>query len=248
MPQGDQMIDPYEFNRRLAEAARAMSGEEGTTQTLDRAVQFASEIVDHCDFAGISVVRPDGIETPVATDEALRRVDELQYELGEGPCLDALKHNDVLVVGNLADDSRWPRWGPHISQELGVHSSMSIRLFTSDETLGALNLYALKPDAFGHEDLLEGVALAAQAAVALSASLEEEHLHRAMQTRSTIGEAIGIVRERFGLTSDQAFGVLRRMSSQHNIKLHQVAQTLVETGALPDKRPERGPLPTPLDL
>jgi AmiR/NasT family two-component response regulator len=111
---------------------------------------------------------------------------------------------------------------------------MSIRLFTDHENLGALDVYARKPDAFTHEDLLDGLIVGAHAAVALSASLEEDHLRRAMDTRRMIGEATGILRERFGLSTDQAFGVLRRMSQTHNIKLYQVAQTLIETGRLPE--------------
>jgi GAF domain-containing protein len=226
-----------EFSRNLAEAARAMSVEEGTQHTLERAVQMATDMLEHCDFAGISLVGPAGVETPAATDEALRRVDELQYELEEGPCLDALRHNDVVVVTDLAEDPRWPNWGPHIARELDIHSSMSIRLFTSDESMGALNCYAMKIDAFDQEEILDGLVVAAHAAVALAGTLEEDQLRRALETRRTIGEATGILRERFGLTSDQAFGVLRRMSSTHNIKLHRVAQTLVDTGFLPHQDP-----------
>jgi AmiR/NasT family two-component response regulator len=77
--------------------------------------------------------------------------------------------------------------------------------------------------------------LAAHAALALAATLEEDHLHRALESRRMIGEATGIIRRRFGLTTDQAFGVLRRISQTHNIKLHQVAQTLVDTGSLPER-------------
>jgi GAF domain-containing protein len=236
------MSERYEFNRDLAEAARAMSEEEGTQDTLERAVQVATDMLEHCDFAGISVVRPDGVETPAATDESLRRIDELQYAMAEGPCLTSLKQTDVVVSADLADDPRWPTWGPHIARELDIHSSMSIRLFTSDHNLGALNCYAMKVDAFGTDDVLDGLVVAAHAAVALAGTLEEDHLRRALETRRMIGEATGILRERFGLTTDGAFGVLRRMSQNHNIKLHRVAQTLVDTGALPDA--SRSPRPS----
>jgi GAF domain-containing protein len=212
-----------------------MAEERGTQHTLDRAVQMATDMIASCDLAGISIVHPEGIDTPAATSEALRMIDEFQYELNEGPCLDALRQTDVLVVNNLADDPRWPRWGPHIARELGVHSSMSIRLFTDRENLGALNLYARNVAAFDHEDLLDGLVIGAHAAVALAGTLEEDQLRRAMETRRMIGEATGIIRERFGLNTDQAFGLLRRMSQTHNIKLHQVAQTLVDTGRLPDR-------------
>jgi GAF domain-containing protein len=229
------MMDRHAFDRQLAEAARAMATEVGTQHTLDRAVQMATDLIANCDLAAISVVRRDGIDTPAASHEQLRLVDELQYRLGEGPCLDALKQTDVLTVINLADDQRWPNWGPRIARELGIHSSMSFRLFTNGRDLGILNLYATKIDAFTTDDLMDGLVVAAQAAVALAGTIEEDNLHRAMETRRMIGEATGILRERFGLTTNQAFDVLRRMSQTHNMKLHQAARQLVDTGALPDE-------------
>jgi GAF domain-containing protein len=229
------MSDRYDFNRQLADAAREMSSESGTQLTLDRAVQMATDMIESCDLAGISVAGPDHIETPAASDETLRTIDERQYEIGEGPCLDALRQEEVLTVGNLAEDPRWPRWGPHVADELGIHSSMSFRLFTTGDNIGVFNLYAKSVDAFSSDDVLDGMILAAHAAVALAATLEEDHLHRALDSRRMIGEATGIIRERFGLTTDQAFGVLRRISQTQNIKLHQVAQTLVDTGSLPER-------------
>ncbi|NDL55878.1 GAF and ANTAR domain-containing protein [Phytoactinopolyspora mesophila] len=227
-------MNRYQFNRLLAEAARAMADEPGTQLTLERAVLMATDIIENCDLAGVSLVHRSGIDTHAASHKTLRQIDELQFELNEGPCLDALNQTDVLSVTNLAADPRWPNWGPRIAAELDIHSSMSFRLFTSGENLGALNLYATKIDAFSHEDLLDGLALAAHAAVALAGTIEEEQLHRALDTRRMIGEATGILRERFGLTTDQAWDVLRRISSQHNIKLHRVAQQLVDVGTLPD--------------
>ena len=227
------------FNRQLAEAARAMAEEKGTHATLDRAAQMAVDVLERCDYAGISVVRPGGIETPAATDEALRHIDELQYKLGEGPCLAALTLTEVVVTTNLAEDDRWPHWGATISRELDIHSSLSVRLFTGKEALGALNCYATKTDAFTGDDVLDAQVVAAHAAVALADTLEEDHLRRAMETRRMIGEATGILRERFGITTGQAFNVLQRMSSTHNIKLFQVAQTLVSTGSLPDEEAGR---------
>src|SRR5215203_3011827 len=112
-------MNRHDFERQLAEAARAMSGEPGTRATLDRAVQMATELVEHCDLAALSLVHPNGIDTPAASHESLRRVDELQYELREGPCLDALSQVDVMTVTNLADDSRWPRWGSQVASDLG---------------------------------------------------------------------------------------------------------------------------------
>lgn len=226
-------MDRFEFDRHLADAARAMAEEPGTQSTLERALQVATELVESCDLAGVSLVRGGEIETPAASHETLRRIDDLQYELDEGPCRDALKQGEVVVVSDLGTDPRWPRWGPRMVEEVGVHSSMSFRLFTEGDDLGALNMYSYQVDAFDHEDLLDGQVVAAHAAAALASTMEQDDLRRALDTRRVIGEATGILRERFDLSTDQAFGVLKRVSSQQNIKLYRVAQYLVDTGELP---------------
>jgi GAF domain-containing protein len=226
-------MDRFEFDRQLATAARALAEEPSTLSTLERAVHVASELVEGCDLAGISVVRGGQVDTPAASHEALRRMDELQFEMEEGPCRDALKQHEVVLVSDLAEDPRWPRWGPQMVEELGVRSSLSLRLFLEGDDLGALNLYGYEPDAFDQEDLLDGLVLAAHAAVALANTLEQDQLKRALDTRRFIGEATGMLRERFDLSTDQAFGVLKRVSSEQNIKLFRVAHYLVETGHLP---------------
>jgi GAF domain-containing protein len=228
-------MNRHEFNRQLAEAARAMSEEPGTQLTLDRAVQMATDLIDHCEMAGLSVVRGGVIETPAASDETLRRVDEVQYEMQEGPCLQALHQTDVVTASNLAEDDRFPKWGRYVARELDLHSSMSFRLFTDGESLGALNLYSTQVNAWNHDDLLDGLIVAAHASIALAATLQEEHFKSALETRQIIGQAIGILRERFDLSADQAFGLMRRVSSTNNLKINQIARQLVDTGRLPDR-------------
>jgi GAF domain-containing protein len=225
-------LDRDEFNRQLAEAARAMARAKGVELTLDRAVEMATGLVESCDLAAVSLVRGTGMTTLAASHEALHRADQLQHELGEGPCVTALRQTDVLVVPNLAEDPRWPRWAPRIARQLGICSVMSFRLFIDEKDLGALTLYATRAHAFTAEDVLDGHVVAAAAAVALAGSLREADLARGLESRRIVGQAIGILRERFGLTQDQAFGVLRTISSHHNIKLHQVAEALVDSGSL----------------
>ena len=226
-------MERYEFNRQLADAARAMAEENDTEHSLDHVVGLATDLLPHCDLAGLAVVRSGGIEVLAANREELRLIDELQYELGEGPCVGALRDTDVVSVGNVEADPRWPRWGPHISEHFDIRSAISFRLFTEGTTLAALNVYSKKPDAFTQEDLVDGLVVAAQAAVALSGALELDQLHQALRSRQTIGEAVGMLRERFDLTSDKAFAVLKRLSSQQNVKLVRVAQHIVDTGSLP---------------
>ena len=108
-----QVSDLSSLHNQLAGAARALQDEPDTQRTLDRSVQVATDLIPNCTYAGISIVHRDGlIDTPAATSELVRRGDELQYEFGEGPCLDAIWHHDTVVSPDLTVEQRWPRWAP----------------------------------------------------------------------------------------------------------------------------------------
>jgi GAF domain-containing protein len=231
--QDSRMEGAGEFNRQLAAAVRAMQEEPDTKGTLDRAVTTATEIIDGCDLAGISIVHAAGIDTASASDESLKRVDELQYVLGQGPCLDALQDHETVHSPDLLADERWPEWGAHVAEEIGAGSIVSYRLFANRHSLGALNLYSRKTHAFSSDDIYHGLALAAHVAVALAASQKEEHLERAVTSRTVIGQAEGILMERFGIDAEQAFNVLRRVSQDRNVKLNLIAEELVRTRRTP---------------
>ena len=134
----------------------------------------------------------------------------------------------------MRTDPRWPTWGPLVAKEIGVVSIVSYRLFTTEDTLGALNLYSRRPDAFDTDDVYNGQALAAHVAVALAASQNTTHLELAIANRTVIGQAEGILMERFGITAEQAFAVLRRVSQHRNVKLNRVAEELVRTRETPE--------------
>jgi GAF domain-containing protein len=218
----------------LAAAARDLSADD-VGQTLEKAVGLAVELIDGCDACGVTLVRRgDTLETPAYTDEKVFRGDQLQYELNEGPCMDAAWQHEMVFSADLGREARWPRWAPRVVEELGAHSMLCVQLFTDAHVLGALNLYSWKPGAFTSEDSRgEALALAAHVAVALAAAQEISHLTTALGTRTVIGQAVGILMERFGLTADRSFEVLQRVSSQTNTKLLHVAQQLVETRRLP---------------
>jgi GAF domain-containing protein len=230
-----------ELGEELAAAARVMQGEVDTQHVLDRAVALAVEMVDGCDQAGVSTVhRKAPIDTAAASDPLVRRGDELQYSLQEGPCLDSIWHHETVHSRDLAADGRWPRWGPAVVAELGVASMLCFQLYTNADTLGALNLYSEQVDAFDEDDLTAGLVLAAHTAVALAGAQHVEQLRTAALNRTIIGQAQGILMERFRLSADRAFLVLRRVSQDRNVKLHQVASELVQTRVLPPPaRPER---------
>lgn len=230
-------MDRLAFNEQLADAARRAAEDDDAEQTLERAVNLPVELIEHCSLAGIAVlkhVHPHGssLESPAVSHADVRHLDQLQHKLGQGPLIE-LRHDDAIISGTVATDDRWSHWGAEASSAYRIRSAMAFRLFTDGRTVAALGLYSEKPDAFTRDDLADGLAMAAHAGVALAAALELDQLHTALMSRRVIGEAVGMLRERFTLSSDQAFDVLKRLSSQQNVKLAHIAEQIVQTGDLP---------------
>lgn len=222
------------FERQLADAVRDLDAQVDPPHTLQRVAEMTPEFFSACDHVGISLVERDRIRTPIATDERLRQLDEAQHELGEGPCREAILEHETVVVDDLATDPRWPSWGRVMVTELGIRSSASFRLFTRpDRTWGALNVYSTTPGAFTDEDVEQGRIIAALAAVTLARSIHDEQLAQALESRTLIGQATGMLMERFALDDHRAFDVLRRLSSQQNVKLRDLAAQVVQTRDLP---------------
>jgi GAF domain-containing protein len=219
---------------RFADIARSLGAQTSELGTLERALSVAVEIVEGCQHAGISlVVGGRRIETPAATSNVALRGDQLQYELGEGPCLDSIAYHETVLSPDLLKETRWPTWAPQVARELGVRSMLCFQLFTSARSLGALNLYSESVDAFHSESQAVGLTLAAHIAVALAASREIDTRDVAMLNRTVIGQAEGILMERYDLSSDKAFSVLKRVSQDTQTKLVLVAAELVRTRRMP---------------
>jgi GAF domain-containing protein len=159
--------------------------------------------------------------------------DRLQYELNEGPCLDSIAHSETIQSPDLLTESRWPTWGPRVVKDLGVRSMLCFQLFTTARSLGALNLYSEHAQAFGEQDVVVGLNLAAHIAVALAASREIDTRDLAIVHRTVIGQAEGILMERYDLTPDKAFSVLKRVSQDTQTKLVDIAFELVRTRRIP---------------
>jgi transcriptional regulator with GAF, ATPase, and Fis domain len=213
-----------------------MSAESSTQGTLERAVLMATAMVPGCDAAGISILHRDSIDTPVASSEALRKVDELQHQIKQGPCFDALRDTETVTSVDLDTDRRWPEWGPRVTSELGFHSTLSFMLFTDGESRGALTLYSREVNGFTHDDIEDGLALAAHIAVAFTAADHADQLLAGLASRTVIGQATGILMERFGLDPAAAFAVLVRISQHSNTKIIDLATELVRTGRMEELR------------
>jgi GAF domain-containing protein len=207
-------------------------GEE--TPTLQSVVERAVEVVPACDWASVTLRRRrNRTETVAASSDVAVQVDQLQYDLGEGPCLEAAVTGQPRVSNHLATSQDWPRWGPRAA-DIGVHAILGIQLSTAEEVLGALNLYSGTPGAFGHEDLDVADIYATHATNALTAARMSSGLRTALHSRHMIGVAQGILMQTYELTMEQSFELLRRYSSHTNTKLADVAEYVVTHGALPD--------------
>lgn len=217
------------LSERMAEAARQLQDHHADPEgTFRMAVELAHGNIEGCGGAGLSFVRKRRVvETVAATNQMVIDAERLQYELGEGPCLDAIWEARTVYSPSLGYDHRWPTWGPRVVEETAAQSVLSLQLFTHGDTLGALNLYSRSRDAFDDEAREEGMAIAAHVAIAIAASQEVHHLTMGLDTRSVIGQATGLLMERFDLDAARAFSVLARLSSQHNVKLRTVAIDIV---------------------
>jgi GAF domain-containing protein len=221
-----------ELARRLAEAARGLQQQLDPQQVLDRVVGLAVAMVPGADEATITMVRARRhVYSAAATGELARWFDVLQEETGEGPCLDAMWKQQTVRVNDLAADPRWPVLGPRAG-ERGVGSMLCLQLFVHEDTLGALDLLAHEKAAFTDESEHIGLLLASHAAIAVADAQKLGHAAIALANRDIIGQAKGILMERFKLTADQAFDVLAKVSQETNRKLYAVAEDLARTGTL----------------
>lgn len=226
-----------EATQRLSDfeqLARAFAVAPDENDRLQLAVDSAMTLVGRCDHAGITVNESGGVLTRVSSDDVVRRANELQYELGEGPCLNFRRDQDTIVVHDLASDQRWPRWAARVHGEFGATSMMSLLVYTDDRSYGALSLYAVGDRRFDDDDLVVAQALAGHLALAMSAEREIDQLGMAIISRQVIGQAEGILMERLDITADQAFDYLRRVSSHSNRKLVTIASEIARTRKLPD--------------
>ncbi len=218
----------------FGEVARSLAANEGQQATLTKIVHLAVEHLESCDFAGISLVEGRKITSPASSNDLPRIVDSIQSEVGEGPCLDAIKEHEVFQTGDLAAEERWPRFATRAYEETGVRSILSLRLFVEEDTMGALNLYSTAPDAFDESDVALGTVFAVHASVAMSAARREDHLEQKAQSRDVIGRAKGILMARSGASDDDAFAMLKAASQRMNVKLRVIAEQIVEQKPPPE--------------
>jgi GAF domain-containing protein len=217
-----------DLGEAMARAARAIHTPLSLDETLCTIADTALLSLPSFDAAGVCTIDKHGkAHTRAATRQLVWELDRLQYELSEGPCVDSLRDADVVTAPELRHDQRWPRYVPG-AVGLGVKSQLAARLYLDDEgTLGGLNLYSTTSAKLPSDTEHTAELFATHAAIALGSARQLEGLNEALQTRSVIGQAIGILMHRYTLDGDSAFSLLIRTSSHANVKLRIVAERLV---------------------
>lgn len=238
MPEGPGVVA-----ESFATLARVLLGTRGVAAALQRIVDEAVLAIEGCDHAAISLVQAHVIDTPAASDDVGRLVDAIQYEVGQGPCLEVIHQHRTFKTDDLEVEARWPEFSARAARETGVRSMVSFQLFADDETMGALNLYSKSPAAFDEDAVHMGVVFAAHASVALNAAQTEEELRAAIVTRDVIGQAKGILMARQHVSADEAFVILRKASQRLNLKLRDVAGTVASQAGVPPAEATPGPAP-----
>ena len=220
--------------RELAVSLRDLASRSTVDETLQLAVDRATELIPGCDVADLMFIRDGGTTTPVSSDPVAVTLDQLQAEAREGPCLTAAGELARVVAHDLGHDERWPRFGPRAA-ELGVRSALSFQLFLlrhEGDRLGALNLFGRRPFAFDQDAIAIGEIFAAHCAAVLASAISQEGATAALRSRDVIGQAKGILMERHDLSANEAFSLLRAASQRQHVKLRELAERVAETGRL----------------
>jgi GAF domain-containing protein len=218
--------------------ARVVLADREFFDVLTAITGLARRAMPGTEAASITLIRGEVPFTAAHDGQMALDADELQYERGYGPCMDAGRAGQMFLVNDMRTEQRWPDYAQHVAAH-GVLSSLSVPLPFQGAAIGALNTYAGHPEAFGEQDVVLAEEVAAWVAVAVGnanttarSSDDLTHLRTAMMSRAVIEQAKGILMERHKITEDEAFTILTHASQQTNTKLRDVAADLVRAGAL----------------
>jgi GAF domain-containing protein len=219
--------------------ARIVSADRELSEVLTEITRIARRAMPSVEAASITLIRDEKPFTAAYDGQMALDADELQYERGYGPCMDAGRAGQRFLIDDMRTDQRWPDYAQHAAAH-GIFSSLSVPLPFQGATIGALNTYAGRPNLFDDRDVEIAEEVAAWVAIAVgnaeaSARTSEDltQLRAAMMSRACIEQAKGILMERHKIKEDEAFTALTHASQRTNTKLRDVAEELVRTGALP---------------
>ena len=226
--------DPAEVEAthlRIAEIVQELYGRDDVDSdtVIAELAEHAAVEVPGAQYAGVTVTRNGRqIDTPAATHKWPILLDEIQQRHRQGPCLSAAWEEKTIHVRDLETDERFPLYARDVLAETPIRSVMSFQMWIAGETMGALNVYAETPNVFDEKTRAIGLVFAAHSSVAWNAARRDEQFKKALASRDVIGQAKGMLMERYGVNAIQAFDLLRKLSQDSNTPLIQIAADLVE--------------------
>lgn len=216
------------LSRTMALTADSLDGPVEVDELLQLICLAAIDSVPGAEYAGITIADRRGkLETPAATHQLVHRVDALQYQFRQGPCVDAVGGRWQARSDDLGIDVRWPVYGP-LAADLGIVSQMGIELFDEPGCIAGLNLYSSSAGAFDDDTVESAMLFAIQAAHTLGRVLTHKDLTAAMTTSTTIGRATGVVMQRYQLGPDRAVELLTRVSRMRDVTLETLADQILD--------------------
>ncbi|HEX3286973.1 MAG TPA: GAF and ANTAR domain-containing protein [Mycobacterium sp.] len=229
-----QVIDPDEVDsthQRIAQIVQDLYGrpDADSDTVIAELAEHAAVEIPGAQYAGVTVTRnAKQIDTPAATHKWPVLLDEIQQRHREGPCLTAAWEEKTIHVANLETDERFPLYARDALEQTPIKSVMAFQMWVAGETMGALNVYAETANAFGPASRAIGLVFAAHSSVAWNAARRDEQFKKALGSRDVIGQAKGMLMERYGVDAFQAFDLLRKLSQDSNTPLFEIAADLVE--------------------
>lgn len=221
-----------EAHARLASAARQLSGASTLDQTVGDVARLALDAIKGTETACATLLAPPK-ELFAASDEDPVHSRLVQNQDGPGP-LDDLIGQTLVSAADLTQDIRWPAWTRRAVEESGIRSVLFLRLFTETDHLGVLALFSREPHAFDPEDHAVAVSFAAIASSILQTVRTREQLQNAVEARTVIGQAQGVIMERLHVSAEQAFEMLKRISQNANIRIQELAVETIHSREHPD--------------
>lgn len=229
MSRDETRVRIAELASLVAEVQRSTPRDVGAM--LSEIVDSATRALPNANHAGVTIAGGDGkVRSLAATSSFAAALDEIQEREGEGPCLEAAWEDHVVRVDDLETETRWPRYASRAVEGTPIRSVVSFRLFADGGAIGALNFYADQAHAFDDDTVELGFVFATHAALAWGMMRRDQQFRSALASRDVIGQAKGMLMERFAIDAIEAFDLLKKLSQDTNTPVTQLAEQVVEKG------------------
>lgn len=227
-----------DIHAEIARLARTVHGavnrDIAPARVLDEVTRSAVDVLQPVDYAAVTLVRkrhresPAELESTAATSPTAQLFDTLQHDLHDGPCFEAIWQERTVRIDDMAAERRWPRLTAATLERTPIRSTLSIQLYIQQRELGALNLHSRTAHAFDEDTEDVATVLATHAAIALSTARRGEEFRSALASRDIIGQAKGMIMERYKVDAVRAFDMLRQLSQESNTPVADIAARLVQ--------------------